>query len=177
MKSNIYAAMVLLAKAVQERYPLFASAYPLTKTDFTKGLVLSYDKKKWIALSDTEGNYFYIRIEPSIPVSFSPNRGFADSGIDVTEQYNCVLVAVVSSDIDEIDLKDALTAEILLNDFVVTAGSFDAISIMRNELKGMKKESIESAISRMYGKSIASVTFRYSRSFSSSNCTLDLCRC
>lgn len=176
MKYNIYEILASLAKDIQSRYPTFASAYPLVKTDFEKGLTLSYDGKKWVNILDAEGNYFYIRIDAIVPASFSKSTTFSDCDLTITENYNCVLVAIASSDIDEILLKDALTAQVLSSGYVVNQNSFDMVSIMRGELKGIDKKVIESALSKMGNKIVVSITFKFQRIFSSSNCAIDICK-
>lgn len=176
MKPNIYEILTILSYKIKEHYPTFANAFSMVKTDPERGLVFSYKKNKWVGLDDTSGNYFYIRVMGDFSANYSAKTSLSDCGLTILQTINCIVVAIVSSDIDELKLADALMSELLACGHIPAKGSIDRVSILRNELKGLKPEVINAAISKTDNKTIVSIEFKVLRTFSPTKCKIDLCK-
>lgn len=175
MRSNIYEIVSELAQQIKAAYPVFAMVYPYAITDLSKGIILSADGNKYIAFSDVEGNYFYIRVGEDISVVKNKQTSFSDCDNGVVEIYNCVLVAMMREGFDPLQVKDALMSEIAIAGHQPRKQSVDPANIIRSELKGLNKKAQDLALSRFDSYITVKIEFEAQRYFSPSKCKIDLC--
>jgi hypothetical protein len=176
MTKSIKKTLTDLTATILETYKAFNHGYAYAKL-LDNGMCVQADDRgemKWVSINDISGNYFYIRVATDI--LSEKVASFSDCANAIQESYPCVLIAVYK-DGDEFEIKDALTALLLSQKYRVRKQSVDRVAILAGEMKGLKKEVIASAISRIKNMTIVRVEFDVLRNFQAQSCkTYSLCK-
>lgn len=153
---------------------IFDAGYSYARIDENKGFVATMgNEAKYVSINDTEGNYFYIRVPNMSNAAVSPS--LSDCAVRVSERFTCTLITI-TRDTDPLSMYDAVLNELLKSKTVnFKGGSVDPVYIVEQEFKGLKKESVESAKSRIGNMIITRHDFDIVRYFDTHNCEYNLC--
>lgn len=177
------ANLISFVNYIKSQNTYFDKGYGIAFKDEATKQVFCPDNEKFIAVmpNDTLGNYFYIRYEKGVEFSedFAGRPGDCpELGLSFNDRMNVILVACVR-DADELKL---------LNNLRATCAKFSTLKaipksatlirelVVASELSGMEKEDIESALQRLSGWTIISMSIALTSSYIPTNCVINPCK-
>lgn len=171
---NFLDILTEISEMLKTNINVFSEGFAYCRKDDEKGLTVTVGKDAhYVSIADVEGDYFYIRANGKSNVTLG--KSLSDCGIRVMDTKPCSIVAIVR-DASSFALIDALMNELLKTKFITIRSTEDnPVVIMDEEFKGLKKETINKAKSRIDNRAIVRIDFEVTRPFDTHNCEYYIC--